>query len=105
MLYKARGLLRGPAVEAPLNLTVRVFPCKLQSELERRCLPNLMTRFREEHYATRAHKAFTRRARASYGVTRPDTGSCWQEYFQKPLSVRTAIRKAQKASAGQGRLI
>ena len=61
-----------------------------------------MSRFREEVYATRAAKASARRARRT-----PDTvESVWREgraqYFQKPLPVRQAIRKAQKE--GQLRL-
>jgi len=54
-----------------------------------------MTRFREEHYATRAHKAFTRRARAAKGPAESDPGESRSVYFQKPLSVRKAILKAQ----------
>jgi len=54
-----------------------------------------MTRFREEHYATRAHKAFTRGKRDSAAAAKADRGTRRTQYFQKPLSVRKAIRAAQ----------
>jgi len=60
-----------------------------------------MTRFREEHYATRAHKAFTRGKRSAEGTVEAHETARREEYFQKPLSVRKAILKAQKA---KGRL-
>jgi len=69
---------------------------------EVRSLPNLMSRFREEHYATRAHKAFTRRERSE----KDTVAALWREsraqYFQKSPEVRQAIRKAQKARVNNG---
>ncbi len=54
-----------------------------------------MSRFREEHYATRAHKAFTRREKRAKAALEADKGESRAFYFSKPLPVRKAIRKAQ----------
>ena len=57
-----------------------------------------MTRFREEHYATRAWKAaFTPRGTPKTRITESDERARRSQHFQKPLSVRKAIIKAQKA--------
>ena len=60
-----------------------------------------MSRFAEEHYATRAHKAFTRRKKHPEAAVKADRRASRAEYFRKSLKVRKAIRKAQ---ATQGRL-
>jgi len=61
-----------------------------------------MTRFREEHYATRAwKKAFTPRGTRKESALADDVGASRAQYFQKSPAVRKAVRKAQKA---QGRL-
>ena len=56
-----------------------------------------MTRFREEYYETRAHKAWVK-ARRGIGPQR-DIQAEWQalraQYFQKPRAVRERINKAQ----------
>ncbi len=66
-------------------------------QVRRGCLPDLMTRFREEHYATRAHKAFTRRKTRAESFIENDWRTGRALYFQKSLQERQAIRKAQKA--------
>ncbi len=60
-----------------------------------------MSRFAEEHYATRSHKAFTRRKNREEDPVEADKRESRTQHFQKPLSVRKAIAKAQSI---QGRL-
>jgi len=59
-----------------------------------------MTRYREEVYESKAYKAAVRKVRPSCDLE-GNSGARRAEYFKKPLKVREAIRKAQKA---QGRL-
>ena len=57
-----------------------------------------MSRFREEHYATRAwKKAFAAGTLNKKVAAAQDGRKSRAQYFQKPLSVRKAIRQAQKA--------
>jgi len=67
---------------------------KLQSELREECPPSIMTRFREEHYATRSHKAFARGKVGKAGAPSPDTRASRKEYFKKSLPQREAIARA-----------
>jgi len=61
-----------------------------------------MSRFREEHYATKAWKAaFTPGGTRKKPDLEADERTRRSEYFKKPLAVRKAIYKAQKA---QGRM-
>ncbi len=61
-----------------------------------------MTRFREEIYAAAWYKAAVRKSRAVADF-QGDAGARGSQYFQKSLSVRKAIRKAQ--AKDQGRLV
>jgi len=72
-----------------------------KADCEAEVTPNIMTRFREEVYAARWYKAFARRERDSKSAPAVDPWASRAQYLQKPLSVRKAIAKAQKA---QGRL-
>jgi len=57
-----------------------------------------MTRFLEEHYATRAwKKAFAAGTLNTARSSESDPRTSRAQHFQKPLSVRKAIKKAQKA--------
>ena len=63
-----------------------------------------MSRFREEVYAPRRRKeALAGRKSGTAGSPEADQRESRAIYFQKPLSVRKAIHKAQKG--GQARLV
>jgi len=57
-----------------------------------------MTRFREEVYASRWYKTLIRREIRAESLAEADKRESGSLHFQKPLSVRKAINKAQKAS-------
>ncbi len=65
--------------------------------------PNLMTRFREEWYATRRYKALARRTESAKPDPERDERESRRFYFQKPLKVRQAVNAAHKKN--QARLI
>jgi len=57
-----------------------------------------MSRFREEHYATKAWKAaFTLGGKRKEDPVEADRGASRAEYLKKPSSVRKAIHKAEAA--------
>ena len=65
--------------------------------VEKRCLPDLMTRFREEHYDTKAWKAaFTPRGTRKEIPLEDNARPCRKEYFTYAPAARKAILKAQK---------
>jgi len=71
---------------------------KLMLDCKAGVCPNLMTRFREEHYATRGWKAaFTPRGDPKTSVIKSHPRPGRAQYFQKSLSVRKAIARAQAA--------
>ncbi len=54
-----------------------------------------MSRFREEYYSTKAHKAFARGVRDAKALAPSDAWASRAEYLKKPSPVRKAILKAQ----------
>ncbi len=60
-----------------------------------------MTRFREEHYATKAFKAeVSRRRRGEALALEGDERPCRSQYFKNSPEARKAIHKAQKRLNG-----
>jgi len=75
----------------------------------RRLCPNLMTRFREEHYDTKAHKAWVKAGCPSdQGPEEAPKGpqGLRREHFRQSPERRYQIRKAKTRQAAlQGRMI
>ena len=57
----------------------------------------LMSRFREEWYATRRYKALTRRKDRTEIIAEGDSRARRSQYLSQSLPVRKAIHKAQTA--------
>ena len=81
-------------MSAPLRRVDRIEKRCYATKRANRETPDLMTRFREEHYATRAHKAFTCRERNQEATPEAVRRTHRALYLQKSLQVRAAVQKA-----------